>query len=269
MSACDRRLPAEKLLLQVLQRTDELLVVAPASHGTAVNLLSHLPGAGSDHLPLVRMELQHPWVPFETDKIQHFARPGFLIADQFLVGHVENEPGRQYLAPMHHHPPVFAVIVGEIRQVEREVKAQQELLEIAGQAGIDGISLHVDDSSVGEHRVDQAQKIRVHRRLIDDARRIRGGSLENAQILFGHLGAGRLAQNTPREPSLRRDQSRPKMQLSGTVGGWMRRDNLLSEGSARARHPDHEDRLGRGGSWDLYFRYLLLRVNPNQLVNET
>src|ERR1700678_68000 len=53
---------------QSFQRTNELLVIAPASHGTVVNLLTHLPGAGGGHDALIRMELQAPWIPFEIDK---------------------------------------------------------------------------------------------------------------------------------------------------------------------------------------------------------
>src|SRR5271155_4981674 len=73
-----RRCIRRALSYESLQRPDELLVVAPAGHGILVDPLPYLPGAGSDHLPLGRMELQHPWVPFETDEFQHFARPGLL-----------------------------------------------------------------------------------------------------------------------------------------------------------------------------------------------
>src|SRR5258708_31729682 len=133
-----RRL-ASGLLSQSFQRTDEFLVVAPARQRTFVDLLPHLPGAGSDHLPLRGMEVQALWVPFETDKLQHFPRPGLLIGHQSLVGHVKNEPRRQYRAPMRHYSQVFAVVVGEVRQIEGKVEARQEMLEIARKAGIDGI----------------------------------------------------------------------------------------------------------------------------------
>src|SRR6266404_7606898 len=78
-------------LPQRFQGTDEFLVVVPASNRTLINLLPHLPGAGGDHPPLGGMELQAPWVPFETDKLQHFTRPCLLIGHQFLVRHVKNK----------------------------------------------------------------------------------------------------------------------------------------------------------------------------------
>src|SRR5258707_441778 len=86
-----RRLAAGESLFQGFQRTDELLVVAPARHGALVNLLPHLPGAGSGHLPPVRMELKYPCVPLQSDEIEHFARPGLLIGHQFFVRHVKDE----------------------------------------------------------------------------------------------------------------------------------------------------------------------------------
>src|SRR5882724_7905683 len=89
-----RRRSARESLLQGFQRTDELLVIAPARHGALVNLLPYLPGAGSGHLPPVRMELQYPCVPFQSDEIEHFARPGLMLGHQCFVRHVKNESRR-------------------------------------------------------------------------------------------------------------------------------------------------------------------------------
>jgi len=43
-------------------------------------------------------------------------------------------------------PLVFAIVVGEVGQIECEVEARQELLEIAGKTGINGVALHVDET---------------------------------------------------------------------------------------------------------------------------
>ena len=75
---------------QIEQRTDVLLVAAPPCNGILVNLLPHLPRAGSHHLTFILMEIQAPLIPFEAEEIQNLARPRLLIGDQFRVRYVKN-----------------------------------------------------------------------------------------------------------------------------------------------------------------------------------
>jgi len=101
------------------------LIVAPTSHGILVYLLPHLPSASGDHLALVRMEVQASWVPSRPITPESCATR-FLIGHQFFVRNVKNESARQHRPPMRHDPLVFAVVVCEVRQVEREVEACQD-----------------------------------------------------------------------------------------------------------------------------------------------
>src|ERR1700679_3358418 len=111
---------------------------------------------------------------------------------------------------MRHEPLVFMVVVGEIGQIKCEVESRQEILEVAGKAGVDGVSLHIDDACVREYRIDDSEKVGVHRRLIDYSERVCRTTLQNAQTRFSHLYPDRPGQNSLPYARLIHHQSFPK-----------------------------------------------------------
>ena len=61
------------------------------------------------------------------------------------------------------------VIVRKVGQIHREIQACHELLKIAGQADIDRIPLHVDESRIRKYGVDDSDIVGVDWSLVDDA----------------------------------------------------------------------------------------------------
>src|ERR1700677_3059103 len=143
-------------LFETQQRADEALVVAPAHHRVPEYLLPDLPEATRHHGTVRLLKFETVLIPAKTDKFQHPAGPSLLIGDQFLVRYLQNRSRWKYFMPVRHQAPMLPVVVSQIGQVHGEGHRQRKLLEITGQAGVDWISLHVDDASIGEDRVNQA-----------------------------------------------------------------------------------------------------------------
>ena len=73
---------------------------------------------------------------------------------------------------------MLAIVVREVRQIECEIQSGPKLLEVAGQACVDGIARHIYDTSVRKHRVKETEVIRILRHLVDHALRGGGNAVE-------------------------------------------------------------------------------------------
>ena len=74
--------------------------------------------------------------------------------------------------PVRHQAPVLLIGMREIGQIQGVVEYQRQLMEVAGQAGIDRVTPQVDDSRTWEYRMNEAQNVGVDGCLVDDVRRI-------------------------------------------------------------------------------------------------
>ena len=75
-----------------------ILVIAPAPNRISVDFLSYLPRAGSHNGSHGVVELQDLVMPIETEKIEDFAAPAFLVGYQFFVGDIKNRAARRATA---------------------------------------------------------------------------------------------------------------------------------------------------------------------------
>src|SRR6185437_7194913 len=69
-------------VLQVAQRPEEFLIVVPAPERALEYLLTHLPEAGGDHLPLGAVEVEATLIPLQTNELHDLASPRLLVRDQ-------------------------------------------------------------------------------------------------------------------------------------------------------------------------------------------
>ena len=87
-----------------------------------------------------------------------------------------------------------AIVIRQIGEIHREGHARRKILEIAGQAGVDGIPPHADDSRVRKNGVYDAHQIGVGGGLVDDAQRVRTAALDETQIILSELSPGGQAE---------------------------------------------------------------------------
>ena len=92
---------------------------------------------------------------------------------------------------MLHEATVPGVIMGQIRQIRAKTQRCNELLEIAGQARIDRIPLHIDESRIREYRINDADQVGVNHGLVDDSQRIAPMSLQEPEAVLGQFLARR------------------------------------------------------------------------------
>src|SRR2546421_1323088 len=164
---------------------------------------------------------------------------------------------------------MLPVVVRQVRQVRGEVQSWRELLEIAGQARVDGVAAQVDDASVRQHRVNYTEIVGVDGCLIYDARCVGGVAVQNPQIFFRQLLRQRLAEwSLPYRGCMLTHGFVPEWQFSGCLHGSMRSEDLRDERCPRTHHANDKDRLHRGGTTTLCPRDRLSRVEADQVVDE-
>lgn len=89
----------------------------PAFHRRGVDRLAHLRDAGGADRAFGVVEIQAGVIPFQAAIRDQAARLCFLIGYDVLVPHVEENTGRQHLAPMFHQARIVGVILPQLRQV--------------------------------------------------------------------------------------------------------------------------------------------------------
>ncbi len=72
-----------------------------------------------------------------------------------------------------------------MKQVEGILLAVGEVLEVAGDAGVEHVAPAVDDAGIREHEGDQADMLEVKRMLVDDALRFRRQLAQAAEVGVG------------------------------------------------------------------------------------
>src|SRR5262249_33355763 len=125
----------------------------PALDGSLVDLLAHLPSASGRDGTLILVELERLRVPWQPKKFHHPARPFLLIRNQFGVRNLQKHVSWQNTAPVIHKTTVLPVVVRQVGEVHRKIERGLQLLQITGQAGIDRVTLQVDDARLREYRV--------------------------------------------------------------------------------------------------------------------
>src|SRR5437763_10379220 len=210
------------------QWTDEFLGVAPAADRSPVDLLPHLPDAGSRDGSDRLVEFQASLIPREPYKIKNPSGPCLLIRDQFRVAQLQQRIRRQHTAPVCNQAVVFAVVVSQIRQVHGEVQHRRELLEVAREARIDRVTPQADYAGVRKYRMNEAQIIGIERLLVDDPQRVPGIHLQNAQIFACHPLALRFGERPLPDGGFVFVREAPQeVQFPGSLRGWIRGDDLF------------------------------------------
>src|SRR5919106_2503822 len=172
--------------MQCLEKRAEMTCEGPpAADGGIIERLPNLPEAGGADRPAVLMEAQAPGVPGEAAEIDQAAALPLLIGDQRLVVEIEDRIG-QYRAPVVHQAHVVPVDQSEMTQIVSEAEAVREVLEIAGQAGVERVAAAVDHPRVRQKQGNKAEAQIVPRRLVDDPAR-RSALPQYIQILPSQL----------------------------------------------------------------------------------
>src|SRR5579885_1119263 len=219
---------------QLEQGLYELLIIPPAPDRARVDFLAHLPVAGGQNRPAGHMELEAPRIPVEARELDDPPAPRLLIGYEPGVRHLEQGARRKRRAPVIHQPVVLAVVVREIGKIESEARRVGEILEIAGQTGVDRIALEINDTRARKYGVYEPQMIRIDRGLVDHPQRIGGGvPAHRLRIGLGQFSCQRrIRRFTPQTFAILVRRDVPKVELTRTSGARMRGDDLLNEGGA-------------------------------------
>src|SRR3546814_892983 len=144
-----------------------VLLPAPGCRGR-VDRLAHLRGACRTYRPVGIVEIETAFVPFETEIGDQFLGLPLDIGNIVLVPDLEHRI-RKFTAPMLHQLPVAPIVAAKLAQVVGPDLTLCKVDPVTGQTGFDRMPTAVDDSRLGQDRVDQADHREVARHLVDDA----------------------------------------------------------------------------------------------------
>src|SRR3954468_18385265 len=119
-------------------------------------------------------------------------------------------------------------------QVVRVGADVEEFLEVDRQAGVEGVTLHVDEPGARKDRVDQAGVEEVGRHLVGDTCRLTSTLMDPLQVL---LSQARLRRQVER--------AIPECNFSGARYGGVGGQYLLGQRSTGAGHADDKHRYLR------------------------
>src|SRR5690606_28937148 len=110
--------PRSGPLQRALERAEVTLVVPPPSRRARVERLAHLPDAGRLHGVAGLVKSEASLVPCEPAMGEQTLERRARRAHQLVVIEVEDVVA-EHGAPVRHQPPVAAVVVGDVLEVER------------------------------------------------------------------------------------------------------------------------------------------------------
>ncbi len=225
-------------------------VVLPAAGRRGIDRPPHLVPAGRLRVAARLVEPQAGRVPVQLQEVQHLAAHLLGFGDVLLVANLQNRLVEHGL-PVRHEPLVLAVVQAGVSEIEGEEVPDGEVLEIAGQAGVDRIPHAVYDPRARKQQRDQSEVQEVARHLVGHPVCVSAQPLQPLELAAGR-GIQRLpveARRTLRDV-VRFSKPEPKAagqpsdipQLPGRMDIPMARQDLFDQACSRPRHADDEDR---------------------------
>lgn len=146
------------------------------------------------------------------------ARLPVEIRDDILVPHVQHDAGRQNAPPMRHQTFIGPVVPPEFTEIVGVGLSCREQRREAGEAGIDGIAVDVDDARIRQGPVDEPGEKKIGRHLVGDALR-RWRASQRGKIAAAELMelVSREARHDFRETDTRRLRSRQTCHGGGEI----------------------------------------------------
>ncbi len=144
------------------------LKVTPAGHGSLIDRLTNLPGAGRHDRCFRAMEFETGWIPWQAKETDKPSALAFQVRHQVLVLHVEHRQ-RQNPPPVSHEVFGCQVFVATMGKIVRVRIAAGKPLKIAGKTGIAHLAMTENHAGRGVKQANQADPIDVGRHLVDYA----------------------------------------------------------------------------------------------------
>ncbi len=147
------------------------LIPLPPADRASIDGLLDLGDAGGSDRAVRLVEPQTLGLPFQATKSDEFTADRLLVVDQVFVAEVKDRHWQDG-GPMRHQPLILTEIQPEMTEVESKRSRIAEVLEVAGQTGVDRIAPTMDDPGFGEQRRDKAEVQEIKRHLVNDSRRV-------------------------------------------------------------------------------------------------
>ena len=138
------------------QRIKEFLIVLPSFDRGGVQWAAYLLEAGGFHCASCVMEIKTIFIPLQSAEFYNGPAPVFKVIHQFFVLNFEDRHS-ECLLPVCHQPVVLAVVLTKVIEIVGKVLSAGEVLKVAGQAGIQWVSLAVNNVRIRKQSFDQAE----------------------------------------------------------------------------------------------------------------
>ena len=150
------------------QGLQKLRVPTPGADRAPVNRLAHLHQTGRSHRPFCVVEIAARVFPIEAAMAESASCGTLEIIDEILVLYVDHDAGRQDLVPVLHDRLVAAIVAAELGEIVGKRLASRKEQREARDAGVEGITTHIDEAGVRQRQMNQPDKDKVERHFVDD-----------------------------------------------------------------------------------------------------